>query len=175
MADAVLGEGKVRRLQGPMTSIATLTSPAQHYCLFRRGELDFALPARVARRAVPAKPLTRVPFAPADLCGVFLDRRRVFPVVLLDRWLGLPAPTTGAGAAWLVIDDGNVALAGVVDRVLGVVSLADRAVERAVAQPLASGMVADGSQTVVLLDAARLIAAVSEDLVAALADPARAS
>lgn len=158
-----------------MASTVTLASAAQRYCLFRRGELDFALPAQAARRAVPTKPLTPVPFAPADLCGVFLDRRQVVPVVLLDRWLGLRAGTMPDDGAWLLIDDGNVTLAGVVDRLLGVASFADRAVKRALAHPLASGMVAHESRTVVLLDAARLVATITGSLVAALPEPARAS
>jgi chemotaxis signal transduction protein len=151
-----------------MPSLVTLASPAQRYCLFRRGELDFALPVQAARRVVPTKPLTPVPFAPADLCGVFLDGRQVVPVVLLDRWLGLPAGTMPGDGAWLLIDDGNVTLAGVVDRLLGLASFADRAVKRALAHPLASGMVTHESRTVVLLDAARLVATITGSLVAAL-------
>jgi chemotaxis signal transduction protein len=158
-----------------MTAAPTLAPPAQPYCLFRRGGLEFAVPAPAARRAVPAQRLTRVPFAPPDLCGVFLDRRRVVPVVLLDRWLGLGGSARAADGAWLLIDDGNVTLAGVVDHLLGVASFADRAVKRALAHPLATGMVSYESRTVVLLDAARLVATVTGSLLAALPQPARAS
>lgn len=158
-----------------MTPASTLAPRAQLYCLFRRGELDFALPARAARRAVPAQRLTRVPYAPPDLCGVFLDRRRIVPVVRLDRWLGLSAGALPDDGAWLLIDDGHVTLAGVVDRLLGVAAFADRAVARSLAHPLAIGMVSYESRTVVLLDAARLVATVTGSLLAALPQAARAS
>jgi chemotaxis signal transduction protein len=124
---------------------------------------------------VPARRLTRVPFAPPDLCGVFLDRRRVGPVVRLDRWLGLAESSLPDDGAWLLIDDGDVTLAGVADHLLGVAAFADRAVTRALAHPLATGMVAYESRTVVLLDAARLVATVTGSLLAALPQPARAS
>jgi chemotaxis signal transduction protein len=152
-----------------------LASPAEPYCLFHRGGLEFALPTRAARRAVPAKRLTPVPFAPPELCGVVLDRRRVVPVVLLDRWLGLAGSAMPDAGAWLLIDDGNVTLAAVVDRLLGIAAFADRAVTRALAHPLAAGMVSYESRTVVLLDAARLVATVTGSLLAALPQPASAS
>jgi chemotaxis signal transduction protein len=167
--------GTVRTLLSAMTSAATLAPPPELYCLFRRGGIDFAVPARAARRAVPVQPLTPVPFAPPDLCGVFLDRRRVVPVVRLDRWLGLAAAALPRDGAWLLIDDGNVTLAAVVDRVLGMASFADRGVKRALAHPLASGMVAHEARTVVLLDAERLVATVTGSLLAALPQHASAS
>jgi chemotaxis signal transduction protein len=124
---------------------------------------------------VPAGQLTAVPFAPPELLGVFLHRRRVVPVVLLDRWLGLAGSAMPEDGALLLIDDGNVVLAGVVDRLLGVASFADRAVKRALAHPLATGMVAHESRTVVLLDAERLVATITGSLLAALPQAASAS
>jgi purine-binding chemotaxis protein CheW len=157
-----------------MTPTATLAPGTQSWCLFRRGGLDFALPVRVAGRVVPVRPLTPVPFAPPDLCGVFLDRRRVVPVVRLDRWLGVAGDPNAGGDAWLVIDDGNLTLAGVVDQVLGVARVADREVKRALAHPMAAGMVAHDSRAVVLLDAARLVPTVTGSLLAALPQAASA-
>jgi chemotaxis signal transduction protein len=158
-----------------MTSTATFAPAAQSYCLFRRGPLDLALPLRVAGRAVATRRLTPVPFAPPELCGVFLDRGRVVPVILIDRWLGLSAPPAPAGGAWLLIDDGSVTLAVVVDRLLGVAAFAGRDVKRALAHPMAAGMVAHESRTVVLLDAARLIPTITGTLLAAVPQPAEAS
>lgn len=151
-----------------MASIVTVASAAQLYCLFRRGELDFALPGTAVRGAVAMKPLTPVPFGPADLCGVFLDRRDVVPVVLLDRWLGLTAAPRSASGPWLLIDDGSATLAAVVDRVLGVASFAPTALKPTHAHPLATGTVAYESRTVVVLDAARLIVTVNRSLLAAM-------
>jgi chemotaxis signal transduction protein len=151
-----------------MIPTSSLAPGSQSYCVFQRGGLDFALPVRVAARAVPIRPLTPVPFAPPELCGVFLDRRRLVPVVRPDRWLGLP---DGAGAeqgAWLLIDDGSVALAAVVDRLLGAADFSDRDLNRALAHPMALGMVAHASRTVVLLDAARLIPTITGSLLAAM-------
>lgn len=158
-----------------MTPTPTLAPGAQSYCLFHRGGLDFALPLRVAGRAVPAKPLTSVPFAPPELCGVFLDRRRVVPVVRPDRWLGLSSYLIPPAASWLLLDDGNVALALVVDRLLGVARFADREVNRALAHPMAAGMVAHESRTVVLLDPERLIPTITGTLLAALPRRAKAA
>jgi chemotaxis signal transduction protein len=124
---------------------------------------------------VPVKPLTSVPFAPSDLCGVFFDRGRVVPVVLLDRWLGLAGEVLPDAGGWLLIDDGGVRVAGVVDRLLGVASFADRAVKRALAHPLASGMLAHESRTVVLLDPARLVPSITGGILAALRQLASAS
>jgi chemotaxis signal transduction protein len=158
-----------------MISTPTLAPSAQTYCLFRRGDLDFALPLRVAGRAVPVRPLTSVPFAPPDLCGVFLDRRRLVPVVRPDRWLGLPTGAMPPRGAWLLIDDGTVALAAVVDRLLGAARFADRDVDRALAHPMASGMVAHESRSVALLDPARLIPTITGSLLAAMPRRARLS
>jgi chemotaxis signal transduction protein len=151
-----------------MIATPTVAPAAQRYCLFRRGALDFALPVRVAGRAVPARPLTRVPFAPPDFCGVFLDRRRVVPVVLLDRWLGLPGGARSRKEVWLMIDDGTATLAGVVDELRGVAAFTGREVKRALAHPMASGMVTHESRTVVLLDPVRLVPTITGTLLAAL-------
>jgi chemotaxis signal transduction protein len=158
-----------------MTSAPSLAPPAQAYCLFRRGGHEFAVPTLAACGAVPPRQLTSVPFAPPELRGVFLHRRRVVPVVLLDRWLGLAGSAMPDEGALLLIDDGNVMLAGVVDRLLGVASFADRAVRRALAHPLATGMVVHESRTVVLLDAERLVATVTGSLLASLPQAASAS
>jgi chemotaxis signal transduction protein len=96
-------------------------------------------------------------------------------VVRPDRWLGLPTRATPSHGAWLLIDDGNVAVATVVDRLLGVARFADREVNRALAHPMAVGMVAHESRTVVLLDPERLIPTITGTLLAALPRRARAT
>lgn len=89
---------------------------------FRIAGRRFALDAERVAEVVRRPPVTRVPLAPASLCGVASLRGRVLPVVSLGELLGVDGPGDASGDASggrLIVLGGAEPLALVVDEVIG--------------------------------------------------------
>ncbi len=94
--------------------------PSQSACVFTLGQERCAVDVRQARAVVTLGALTRVPGAPATLLGVTNVRGSVVPVVDVRPLLGLQAAPVGVGALAVVLEDGDLRAALVVERVLGI-------------------------------------------------------
>lgn len=108
-----------------------VVEPTEELCLFERGRRLLALPVRAAREVLTEEPLTPLPQAPPHVAGALNLRGEILPVVLMDAWLDLPAREFGLTDQVLVVEDGDVRLGLVVDRVRDV-----RAVKTAEIQTL---------------------------------------
>ena len=145
--------------------VATEPSPerrARRACLFMLGDRAYAVDVRDAREVVTLDGYTRVPGAPATVVGVFNLRGTVLPLVEARPLLGHAATMPVAGTAAVVLAARSWRAAVAIDRVLGLdwfddVSLAPGH------GPFAMGAFAhaDGD-TITLLDADRLRAALRE-------------
>jgi purine-binding chemotaxis protein CheW len=93
--------------------------PSQSACVFTLAEEACAIHLRQAREVVTIGALTRVPGAPATLLGVTNVRGSVVPVVDVRPLVGLPRGSAGVGGSALVLEDGDLRAALLVDRVVG--------------------------------------------------------
>ena len=87
-------------------------------CLFELNEVVFAVPGHFTRQVHTLETITRVPRAPQDLLGLFAVRGQIYPLVRIERTLGLTPKSTEPKLAVQVEFEGkNVAF--VIDSVLG--------------------------------------------------------
>jgi chemotaxis signal transduction protein len=138
------------------------------YCLFRRGEVEFALSTRVAREILEARLWTPVPLAPPELLGAFSLRGEVIPLVVLDRFLG----TTGRPL--ILLCSGDLRMAAAVDRVLTVRHIAPWEIRRPkddAASDLVRGFTGTEEEQTVILDGDRLLARVAEEVAQGIRAP----
>jgi len=93
--------------------------PAPRACLFALAGARFAVDVRSAREVVLFDDITSLPLAPPHLVGVANLRGTVMPIVDPRKLLGLPESRPGRAVRALVVRDGAVQAALVVDTVLG--------------------------------------------------------
>ncbi|HOU15484.1 MAG TPA: chemotaxis protein CheW [Anaerolineae bacterium] len=91
--------------------------------LVRLGQEVYGLEAQYVFDARPLERITPVPRAPGWMAGVVNVRGRIYPVLDLAGFLGLPAASNGAGAYLVVVQSEALELALKVDDVLSVVAL----------------------------------------------------
>ncbi len=91
--------------------------------LVRLGQEVYGLEAHYVFDARPLERITPVPRAPGWMAGVVNVRGRIYPVLDLAGFLGLPAASNGAGAYLVVVQSEALELALKVDDVLSVVAL----------------------------------------------------
>jgi chemotaxis signal transduction protein len=99
--------------------------PAPRACLFELAGVRFAVDVRSAREVVLFDEITVVPRAPRHLVGVANLRGTVMPLVDVRELLGLAESRPGRTLRTLVVRDGAVQAALVVDTVLGLESFQD--------------------------------------------------
>jgi chemotaxis signal transduction protein len=126
------------------------------------GDRAYAVDVRDAREVVTLDGYTRVPGAPATVVGVFNLRGTVLPLVEARPLLGHAAAMPVAGTAAVVLAARSWRAAVAIDRVLGL-DWFDDATLAPGHGPFAKGTFAhaDGD-TITLLDAERLLAALRE-------------
>ena len=140
--------------------------PALRACLFALAGSRFAVDVRSAREVAVFDEITVVPGAPRHLVGVANLRGTVLPITDLSLLLGLPEPRPARSVRTLVLRDGALVAAAVVDTVLGlepfdeIVPADSPTVARVKGpRPFVAGWLAWAGETLPLLDVARLLAA----------------
>lgn len=153
-------------LQSPLTDPSSATPagapPERRACLFSVAGSRFAVDVRSAREVVLFDDITAVPRAPGCLVGVANLRGTVMPIVDVRALLGLPEAPPPRSVRTLVVRDGALQAAMVVDNVLGLepyedVVPADQAATAP--RPLVAGRIRWAGESFALLDAPRLLAA----------------
>jgi chemotaxis signal transduction protein len=135
------------------------------YCLFQRGEVEFALSTRVAREILEARIWTPVPLAPPELIGAFSLRGEVIPLVRLDRFLGTASRPFERTDPVILLCSGDLRMAAAVDRVLTVRHIAPWEIRRpkdeGVSELVRGTTGAEDAETVII-DGDRLLARIAE-------------
>jgi len=142
-------------------------APALRACLFALAGSRFAVDVRSAREVAVFDDITSVPRAPRHLIGIANLRGTVMPIVDVHEVLGLPASRPGRGVRTLVLRDGQLQAAAMVDTVLGLEPFDEvlppdaRSATRARGpRAFVSGWLTWAGETLPLLDVPRLLAAV---------------
>jgi len=140
--------------------------PAPRACLFALAGARFAVDVRSAREVVLFDEITAVPRAPRHLVGVANLRGTVMPIVDVRELLGLAESRPGRTLRTLVVRDGAVQAALVVDTVLGLepfehVMPADSPAAAGMRgpRPLMAGWIQWAGETLPLLDVPKILAA----------------
>ncbi len=131
-------------------------------CLFELGDVLFAVPGQYTRQIHTLETITRVPRAPIDLLGLFAVRGQIYPLVRIERTLGLPANDTEAKLAVQIEFEGKH-MVFVIDAVVGFnpvpANLEPVLDERFSALTLGQALVA--GRVVNVLDVAKVVRALS--------------
>jgi len=130
--------------------------------LFDLGPDTFAVRVEQVRRVVPPAEPVQLPGAPAEVLGVITLRGAIVAVIDPKVLLGLPPVAAGRRTRVLVTDVGASPTGLLVDAVRDVVDLAPDAFQPVPDPPAGTrgvaGVVQVGERTIVLLDAAALVA-----------------
>ncbi len=142
------------------------TAPALRACLIALGSSRFAVDVRGAREVAVFDEITAVPRAPRHLVGIANLRGTVMPIVDARTILGLPETRPARSVRTLVLRDGVVQAAMVVDAVLGLEPFdavipegSPAAVRARGPRPFVASWLSWAGETVALLDVPRLLAA----------------
>lgn len=144
------------------------------FCVFRRGEIEFAISTRVAREVLEARLWTPVPLAPPDLIGAFSLRGEVIPVVRLDRFLETSGKPLERNDPVILLCSGDIRMAVAVDRVLTVRHIAPWEVRRPHEEggsELLRGFAGPEEAQILILDGERLLARVAEEIAQGIRAP----
>jgi purine-binding chemotaxis protein CheW len=161
-ADAVV-DSAVASSASPEPIDPSAERRARRACLFMLGDRRYAVDVRDAREVVTLDGYTRVPGAPAAVVGVFNLRGTVLPLMEARPLLGHTAAPPVPGTAAVVLAAGSWRAAVAIDRVLGLDSFDDASLSP-VESAFAAGTFAHGDgDTITLLDAGQLLAALRED------------
>jgi purine-binding chemotaxis protein CheW len=146
----------------PVPTEPTTNRRARRACLFMLGDRAYAVDVRDAREVVTLEGYTRIPGAPAPVVGVFNLRGTVLPLVEARPLLGHAATMPVAGTPAVVLAARSWRAAVAIDRVLGLDWFDDVTLGPSPG-PFATGTFAHGdSDTITLLDADQLLAALRE-------------
>ena len=150
----------------PVLPPAPDAPPAPRACLFELAGARFAVDVRSAREVVLFDEITAVPRAPRHLVGVANLRGTVMPIVDVRELLGLAEARSGRALRTLVVRDGAVQAALVVDTVVGLEPFGDvvaadspSAAGRWGPRPLMAGWIQWAGETLPLLDVPKILAA----------------
>jgi purine-binding chemotaxis protein CheW len=142
------------------------TPPALRACLFALGGARLAVDVRSAREVAVFEEITPVPRAPQHLVGVANLRGTVLAIADIRLLLGLPEARPARSVRTLVLRDGTLVAAVIVDTVLGlepfdaVLPVDGPGAPRARApRRFVSGWLAWAGETLPLLDVAAILAA----------------
>jgi purine-binding chemotaxis protein CheW len=150
----------------PVLPAAPDAPPAARACLFALAGARFAVDVRSAREVVLFDEITVVPRSPRHLVGVANLRGTVMPIVDVRELLGLAESRPGRTLRTLVVRDGAVQAALVVDTGLGLepfedVVPADSPTAAGMWGPrlLMAGWIQWAGETLPLLDVPKILAA----------------
>lgn len=148
-------------------SSATAASPLpeRRACLVALGGARFAVDVRSAKEVVLFDEITVVPRAPRHLVGVSNLRGTVMPIVDVRALLGLAEAGPARSVRTLVVRDGALQAAVVVDTVLGLEPLEEvlpvdspKAAGLRGPRPLITGWIRWANETLALLDVPKILA-----------------
>lgn len=152
----------------PVPSVLPDAPPVRRACLFVLAGTRFAVDVRSAREVVLFDEITVVPRAPRYVVGVANLRGTVMPIVDLRGLLGLPESRPVRSLRTLVVRDGAVQAAMVVDTVLGLEPFEDvvptdspTAARMWGPRPLMAGWIQWAGETLALLDVPKILAALA--------------
>ena len=134
------------------------------YMVVAFGDLRFGLPAAACREVLKLPRIVRVPRLPVHLPGIINLRGEIVAVTDLRPLLNLPAGEPSTGFRLVVVADGALRTALLVERVEGLQSISDGAVAglaEGASHDLADlfrGKVEETAGTLMLLDVRRLLA-----------------
>ncbi len=158
--------GQTPGIAAPVLPALPETPPALRACLFTLAGSRFAVDVRNAREVAIFDEITAIPRAPRHVVGVANLRGTVLPIADIRVLLGLPEPRPARSARTLVLRDGALVAAVVVDTVLGLepfdeIVPADSPVAARARGPrqFVAGWIAWAGETLPLLDVPRMLAA----------------
>ena len=128
--------------------------PSESACVFTLDGEPCGVDVRQVRAVVTLVALTRVPGAPTTLLGVTNVRGAVVPVVDLRPLLDLRTAPVVAGASAVILEDGDLCAALVVERVLGIERFerVERPADTSPFAAFASGALHSAGGTITMLD-----------------------
>jgi chemotaxis signal transduction protein len=144
------------------------------FCLFLRGDVQFALSTRIAREVLEARLWTPVPLAPPDLMGAFSLRGEVVPLVRLDRFLETSGRPLERNDPVILLWAGDLRMAVAVDRVLTVRHIAPWEIRRPQEEgisDLVRGFAGPEEAQTRILDGERLLGRVAEEIALGIRAP----
>lgn len=151
---------------GPILTALPGTPPARRACLFSLAGLSFVVDVRSACEVAVFDEITPVPRAPRHLIGVANLRGTILPIMDICGALGLPESRRPRSVRTLVVRDGSLVVAAVVDSVLGLEPFdailapdSPSAVRARAPRQFVSGWLAWAGEIVPVLDVPQLIAA----------------
>jgi purine-binding chemotaxis protein CheW len=103
--------------------------------LFRSGGRVFAVDAGAVREVLPAMPSTRIPGAPAAVCGLVNVRGTLVTVVDAAQAIGLSSAPAGSAGMLVLVEHRSRPVGLAVDDVLDLVTANGAAPEGAAAPP----------------------------------------
>jgi purine-binding chemotaxis protein CheW len=103
---------------GPKTSVAH-----SRFAVFRRRQQHFAMEIELVREVLPGQPLSRVARSVDEVLGVMNLRGEILPVVMVDRWLGLPPVADDPHLPILVVRRGDLLVGLRVDAIQSVANI----------------------------------------------------
>ncbi len=155
----------------PAPSVLPAAPPARRACLVALAGVRFAVDVRSAREVVVFDEITVVPRAPRHVVGVANLRGTVMPIIDVRGLLGLSDARPTGSLRTLVVRDGTVQAAVVVDTVLGLEPFEDvvpvdspTAARMRGPRPLMAGWIQGAGETLPLLDIPKILAAVTAAL-----------
>ena len=105
---------------GQAASSGGLGALSSRYAIFRRRGQLFGMGVELVREVLPGQPLTHVPRAGEQIVGVLSLRGEILPVVIIDKWLGLPSLPDDPSQPILVLRRGDLLVGVRADAVQGV-------------------------------------------------------
>lgn len=139
---------------------------AGRYAIFRRQGQSFGLTIELVREVLSGSPLTRVARAREQVLGVLSLRGEILPVVVIDRWLGLPEISENPAQPILVLRRAELLVGLRVDAILTVATIPIAEIQTLPADrnTILAGLWQPSHQTPVsLIQAAALIAILGQE------------
>lgn len=133
------------------------------YLIIRCGDIRYGLPAASCREVLKLARLVRVPRLPKHLRGIFNLRGEIVAVTDMCPLLGQEVQELRDNLRLVVIEEGSVKTALLVEAVEGLVGIGEEQVEPLAdgagsgARDLISGKVVQGQDVLVLLDTNKLL------------------
>jgi len=104
-------------------------SPDRLYCTFQAGGFFFGVDVTRVQEVVRFQPLTHVPLAPPEVCGLINLRGQIITTIDLRRRLGLPDRTPDAQPTNLLITTPEGAVSLQVDQIEDVIAVEAATIE----------------------------------------------
>lgn len=104
-------------------------SENRQYCTFQAGGFFFGVDVTRVQEVVRFQPLTQVPLAPPEICGLINLRGQIITTIDLRRRLGLPDRAAGVVPTNLLISTPEGAVSLQVDQIEDVIAVEAASIE----------------------------------------------